>query len=390
MMKYLSLFFVILLFYSCDNPFNETENQLLITKSYNLIIDDTIEINLDRLTKYNGNFQLVRIESTEYLGSLNKDYNTYSLFNLKSCLLEKTIKFHRNGPNGIGQARFIYLHNWDSIFISRYHTNKVFMVDSSSTIISKWELKSTTLNKNIFHTSANFRFLMKLKGSNLHLLNISESNVFSKQYWNENLGLVFNLSNNKLTNNSGSFPDIYKQGINFGEWNYKGSRVITANNLQVYSFSLENKLYIYNDTSLIKSVSLPSSYVSVKTPIPTKTLTGYNSLDDWIYEIQRGSYRWMAYDEQHKIIYRLVVHAMEPYDTEGNKNKFWDKPFSIQIIDSTFSLIGEVDFPSKQYDFRNITVSKDGLLISLCHNDNPILEEDKLKLARFKLVKKDE
>ncbi len=94
----------------------------------------------------------------------------------------------------------------------------------------------------------------------------------------------------------------------------------------------------------------------------------------------------MIYDEQRDIIYRLVLHAMEPYDADGNKNKFWDKPFSIQIIDSTFTLIGEVDFPAKQYDFRNIIPTKNGLLISLCHNNNPILEEDKLKLARFQLV----
>lgn len=386
----LILLFFFLLFSCTDkhNSSNQDEKTNVDILPFTLQIEDTLTILLDDKTPFNGAFKIETVNNIEYLGILNRDYNDYRLYGLTSGNLEKHFKFKRSGPDGIGQARFVLVHNWDSIFVTRYHTNQLFLVDSSSNVNNKWELNNTIMNHSIFNISANFRFHMIFKGEKIYVQNISVSKVFSEQYWNSNLGLVYNLNNNKLANTSGSFPEIYKKSINYGGWNYNGYRQLTRSNLEIYSFSLDNNLYIYNDTALIKTVSLQSTHVPVDAPKPHKTLTGYNSQDDWMYEIQRGSYRWMAYDEHRDIIYRLVVHAMEPYDTDGNKNKFWDKPFSIQIIDSTFNLVGEVDFPGNQYDFRNIFPTKDGLLISLCHNDNPILEEDKLKLVRLKLLRK--
>lgn len=389
---YLLSLIVSILFTTCTNVELNTEKHGLnkdITHSNLLILIDTIDLQLNNRNNYAGIFKLEIIDSIEYLGILNKDYNTYTLYDLKSGISSKSICFKRVGPNGIGQSRFAHVHNWDSIFVIRHHTNQFFMLDSTASIKQKWELNFTESDQLIHNISASFNFQLKFQNNQIYCENTSIFKVFTKDYWKTALGLRYDIKNQILYNSSGFFPYVFKEGVNYGIWNYHGYQILSNSNQQIYSFSLDNNLYIYNDTALIKKVSLPSPHVPVDAPKPYKTLTGYNSQDDWLYEIQRGSYRWMVYDEYQDIIYRLVVHAMEPYDTDGNKNKFWDKPFSIQIIDSTFNLIGEVNFPGKQYDFRNIIPSKHGLLISLCHNDNPILEEDKLKLARFELVKKD-
>lgn len=383
---------LLFVFVSCTNNSEKATQHFkhqYKTLSYTLKLTDTLAILLDSKTRYNGIFKLETIDNVEYLGILNRNENAYTLYNLKTFNFGKRIKFNRVGPNGIGQARFVRVHNWDSIFITRYHTNQLYLLDSSARVKQKWTLNKTVSGDLIFNINANFYFKLVFCNKQLYLMNISPAKVFTKEYWTTVLGLRFNPFGNKLYNNTGYFPKIYKNGICFGGWNNDGYRIITKRGNQVYSFSLDNHLYVYNDTALIKKVGLRSPHVPVDAPKPSKTLTGYNSQDDWMYEIQRGSYRWLAYDGYRDIIYRLVVHAMEPYDAEGNKNRFWDKPFSIQIIDSTFSLIGEVDFPGKQYDFRNIIPTKEGLLISLCHDDNPILEEDKLKLALFKLIKTD-
>lgn len=386
----LILLFFFLLFSCTDkhNSSNQDEKTIVDILPFTLQIEDTLTILLDDKTPFNGAFKIETINNIEYLGILNRDYNDYRLYGLISGNLDKHFKFKRSGPDGIGQARFVLVHNWDSIFVTRYHTNQLFMLDSTASIKQKWELTFTESDQLIHNISASFNFQLKFQNNQIYCKNISIFKVFTKDYWKTALGLRYDIKNQILYNSSGFFSYVFKEGVNYGSWNYHGYQILSNSNQQIYSFSLDNNLYIYNETALIKKVSLCSPHVPVDAPKPHKTLTGYNSQDDWLYEIQRGSYRWMVYDEHQDIIYRLVVHAMEPYDTDGNKNKFWDKPFSIQIIDSTLNLIGEVNFPGKQYDFRNIIPSKHGLLISICHNDNPLLEEDKLKLVRLKLLRK--
>jgi hypothetical protein len=357
---------------------------------YSLEITDTVIIHLDNKTKYNGIFNYDRIDDIDYLGTLNRDENSYSLYNINTGNIEEKIQFSSVGPNGIGQARFVKIYNWDSIFVLRYHTNIIYLLDSSPIVDTKWTISETSSEKFIHNISANFGFKLHYEDDVLSFLNIPNAKVYSKEFWISRSGISFNIKDKKVLNNTGIYPDVYKKGVCFGGYNNNPYRIITNGRLEVFSFSLDNRLFVYNDTSLIKTVSIRSKHVKNDAPKPSKTLTGYNYEDAWMYEIQRGSYRYLWYDKSHNLIYRLVVHAMQPYDTDGNKNNFWDKSFSIQIIDSTFNLIGEVDFPEKTYSIYNIFPMNDGLLISLCHDNNPILEEDKLKLALFKLVKTNE
>lgn len=394
MKKLLYFFFILFVcsFLACTNEKGtkriETRTQQTI-HSFTLINYDTIIINLDNRTSYNSVFKLETINKIEYLGTLNKDENFYSLYNLGTGNLENRIIFSRTGLNGIGQARYVNIHNMDSIFVIRHHSNKIYLTDSTAKIKNKWIITETKTGDFINNISANFGFELLFSNNTLSFLNIPGAKAFSKKFWNSNTGIVFNIKSEEINNLTGKYPEVFKKGICYGNYNTSPYRVKTKLNQEVFSFPLDNRLYIYSDTALIRIVNLHSPHIIEDAPEPHKTLSGYNFEDDWMYEIQKGSYRWMVYDKYNDVIYRLIMHSMEPYDLDGNKNNVQDKSFSIQIIDNTFSLIGEVDFPSKTFEPGNIIVTENGLLISLCHNDNPILEEDKLKLARFELVKND-
>ncbi len=355
---------------------------------YTLTPIDTVFISLTENTSYKNVFRVEVVDEKEYLTTLNYKKNLLSIYNIENGKIFKVIKFDKTGSNGIGIIRFALIHNWDSIFTIRYHTNRLALLDSTGKVNARYKITKTSLGESVFNVSAFSNFPLEYNRKKLFMLHISSAPVFSKGFWKTKTGLIYDLNTRKAENKIGAYPAIYRRGINFGGYSLRPYRIINKKGESIYTFSLENRLYVYNYKYLIKTVSIPSVYVKNVHPKPQRKLTGYNRKDDWLYEMSRGSYRWMVYDKYHNMIYRLVLHSMPAYDGEGNRNKWEDKPFSIQIIDSNFRLVGEVPFPGKTYYFRNIMASKSGLLISLSNDKNPITEENKLILARFKLVKK--
>ena len=379
--------FLLLILISCGNN-RKKQTKLNSNKAhYTLKIQDTISIHLNKNSAYNNIYILQTVDSSEYITTNPPQKNLLIIFSLKEHSLKKQIKYNETGFNGVGIVRFALIHNFDSIFTVRYLTNRFFLTDSTAKVKRRYKISETVQGKFIYNISASYASPMVLYNKKLFLRNIPNIKVFTKAFWNKKLALLYHLTDNK-TYAYGNYPEIYKKGINFGGYNYNYNRIINKHGQSIFSFSMDNHLYVYNDTALIKKVPVPSHYVKEDAPVPKKKLTGYNYEDDWLYDMSRGSYKWMVYDKYHNMIYRLVLHSMPAYDGEGNRNKWEDKPFSIQIIDSNFRLVGEVPFPGKTYYFRNIMASKSGLLISLSHDKNPITEENKLILARFKLVKK--
>ncbi len=379
--------FLLLILISCGNN-RKKQTKLNSNKAhYTLKIQDTIPIHLNKNSAYNKNYTLQTIDTNEYIITVNHDKNLVLFYSPVTRQIKKQIKYKYDGPNGVGIISFATAHNWDSIFLIRLHTNNIFLTDSSGRVKRRFELSETVLGNPIWNIAASFATPMVLYNNKLYLDNIPNIYVFTKAFWNKKLALIYHLTDNKVYA-YGNYPEIYKKGINFGGYNLNENRIINKHGQSIFSFTMDNHLYVYNDTALIKKVPVPSRYVKEDAPVPKKKLTGFNYEDDWLYDMSRGSYKWMVYDKYHNMIYRLVLHSMPAYDAEGNRNKWLDKPFSIQIIDSNFRLVGEVPFPGKTYFFRNIMASKRGLLISLSNDKNPITEENKLILARFKLVKK--
>jgi len=385
----LLLFSVLFIINSCNCEFENSNIDKTSSINYmqtSLAIKDTIVIKLNNITNYTYSFVYQNIEGDEYISQINKDKNICVLYNLHSTY-SKMQKFISYGAQGLGQVRFAKYINWDSIFVIRYRTTEVYLIDSSNNILNKYDINNISSKYRVLNISANSKFELICQKGNLYLEGIPPAKVFSKEYWKFPTGIKYNIASNLAYNYTGIYPEIYNTGICFGTYNFSPNRVLSNDGKEVYSFSMDNRLFVYKDTSLLGAYSVKSKHDFEDAPVPSKKLTGYNFNDDWLYEVQRGSYKKLIYDQYKNLIYRIVALPAEPYDADGFKTEIRDKPFSIQIIDSSFRLIGEVDFPAKTYDYRNTFASKKGLLISLNNENNPSLEEDKLKLAVFQLSK---
>ncbi len=373
------------LFYNCsDNNNSQNTN----TNIFTLIANDTINIPIDSTFEYSVPMCLNEIDNKIYLGGIIPHTHTYVLFDYEQRQISKKINFNSTGPNGVGTPKYIKVINWDSIFVFRYQTTDIFLADSAGKIKTKWKINK--FNENIMTTTGSYYFPVYFRKNKLYAHAITPDYAFTDEFWTRTNELVFNIKTNKVTNKAGFFCETLKKGINYGGYSMNPYRIITNSSEIVYSFSVDNKLYIYNDSILLETVECRSKHVKEDAPKPSKKLTGYNYDDDAAYEVQRASYHFLYYDKFRDLIYRVVFHASDLYDKHGNKVKVYDKPFSIQIINNKYELIGEVDFPGNTYFIKNIIPVPEGVLISTSNEKNPNLQEDRLQFILFKVTENED
>ncbi len=65
---------------------------------------------------------------------------------------------------------------------------------------------------------------------------------------------------------------------------------------------------------------------------------------------------------------------------------YFDREWSLMVLDKYLTVLDEIIFPAKVYNFQEICVTKDGLLISQNNENNPDFNPSVLsyKLIKFK------
>ncbi len=377
---YYSILFLFLV--SCSNT---NEQKQLNSKNISLIPSDTIILNLPADVKYGECFKVYKYKNEETIGTSLMRKNRVLIFDKNKGTILEDFKIEKEGPNGVGYARGLLYINNDSIFVIRRTSNKIYLINSKSEIKKKWitsDAKNMAFHNNVY-ASAN-DFPLAYHNDKIYCKKFTNSYFGDKAYQNDNHLVIFNLKDNTIKNNVYSFPKEYKREIKYNIDSYSQSCQINKDGNAIVCFYLTPDIYLYSDTGLINSYNIPSKYVNdnydeyPKTDI-SKDITARENFD-----IQRGNYRWLKYDKKRDYIIRLVLHKSELYDEEGNKNRLYDKEFSLQIINNKFELIGEQKFTKNTFYLWNIIPVEDGLLISINNDKNPSLEEDKVKFVLYK------
>jgi len=97
-----------------------------------------------------------------------------------------------------------------------------------------------------------------------------------------------------------------------------------------------------------------------------------------------GIYSSIHYNPYTNLVYSLYLPPQDKQDSKGLLTQRINSRFSVIISTPTGEIKGEADFPPNTYDFFNINVVKDGLLIS---RENPYNEHNKEDLYEFDLIK---
>lgn len=173
-----------------------------------------------------------------------------------------------------------------------------------------------------------------------------------------------NLKFEKIVSSSifGIYPPNYiETGKNF--YDYFPNICLGENNLIILSYGADNELYIFKDSTLIKSVECKSKYIKKFNDISDSQFKNFSFLKKYLFEEPR--YIKLIYNPFKKQYYRIVKHK---FDIEDNtiKNKYW----SLLILDDQFTTLDEIEIKYSDYLPDIIIPSKYGIYLQSL-NTNP-------------------
>ena len=161
-----------------------------------------------------------------------------------------------------------------------------------------------------------------------------------------------------------SFPQQYSAS---SWWHVVGnevSRVSNKNKEIVYSFPMNDTLFVYSrDGVLERKISAPSIFFDgfPSPPIDKQTEDNPETLTKYVLQLQR--YEAILYDPFRDRYYRIAAHWQPLKNNDGVKNVNSDAPWSIIVLDADLQILGEQKIEPHTYRFDGIMVTKEGLLV---------------------------
>jgi len=356
-------------------------NQSSNDESYQCILQPSgkkIGFNIDSNTiaESRSLFSFATTGDTQYLAYLNEYTNTILFYNVKTQMLEHRIEFTKEGPNSTGRIFGFRVLNKDSIFVSTFNGNTIYLVNSKGKILRNISYKKSSKNEPlVFSESWSFFYSpMIYKDKKLYL---TQTPIFSDKICAE-----IDLSTDSIKLLPMYHPDFNKLDLekNIFCRDFDGVNFL-------YSFLYKPNIYITQDHITFYEKLASSKLIN---KITLKTFQNRPSFEEGTKAfIETPHYRSIVYDPYRSVYYRFAYPGVEISKKDNLKilAKYF-KNFSIIILDKDFIKIGEYFTPDNIYNIKMFFISKEGLYLSSNHILNPDYDENKVSFELFKLIKK--
>jgi hypothetical protein len=281
----------------------------------------------------------------------------------------------------------IFVQNKDSIFVLVNPTNEIFCINQDGNLINQWTVSTHGNIAQDRHLYSYFS-IAPLFVHNSKLIVCQESLVTGfetdkmarlKKFRTPG-DVVINLGIDTVSTSyeSGKYPSEFLNDYWF-ETNF--SRAVNDSGYFVYSFGVNDTLFVYNFGSLIQTVKAKSKFID-----EFDSFDGRRELDSKYveqYVVEQPRYLRIIFDPYAELYYRVILHASAYQNNDGTINTFGDKEWSVMVLDKSFSIQDEYLMEAKTFDFSSIIPTPHGVLVSLDHDLNPIREVGYMKYAVF-------
>ncbi|GAB4111808.1 MAG: DUF4221 domain-containing protein [Thermoflexibacter sp.] len=362
-----------------------------------MVLQDSAYIPVDSLTSFTANdLQYVKVGEKEYVVLLNKRINAIQIYSWQSKEMLKRIYLEKEGPNGVGEATYMFVHSLDSIFVLTSYLYKVSLVNAEGKLQQKYSLLNKTVKFDESKgyapkVSENDYAGLPLGGVNamfvanneLYMGCVPSINPFIKEHYERGLlGLKVNLVTKQIVYFM-PFPQIYRDKMFFPlSYLNTASAYNQTKNTLVYSFPCDAKIYEMDlNTNKIVSYLANSTYFKEIEIFSTNPAEDPNRAEkEFDFVISHAHFERIRYDPYRKIYYRNILL---PNNKKRDRNDW--HPFVISnyvILDENFKKLGEtqlLEHVGTSYYFTN----KEGVFLQgLSRN------EDEICFYRYELVKK--
>ena len=376
---------------SCNLQDKDDNKHLDNSKGKNLftLVKDSVELTIpiDAKTPYATMCMSYYVDSTggsvkRYLAYLNVNTPSIQFYDLDEKTLSFLVELEVDGPNSVGIPTGFKVVSLDSIFVASGRFYKISLINGKGKVIKYCSLLDSNHdnNENIGKVRVYTPTPLYFIGDWGYMNVAPDRNVFTDHFFEGSTNVAVNFSTCESVYFN-SYPSSYKGEV----WGSTGVNFSTTKNEQdkfVYSFAADGNLYVFDpDTDTTETYYAGSRYIDLIEP-----------MEDWSYEADRkyvfetANYGAIIYDVYRDLYYRIVKHAIPEYDeTTGAINSYYDKPFSIIILNKDFQILGETKFPGEIYNFNNFFLTEEGLYMSNSNDKNPDLNENELSYALFKV-----
>lgn len=392
-MKRISSVVYIILFivFSCNekqsqicSPFPEN-SELFYT------IIDTLSFNVDA-SQYNFEASFVNETSDDVLFGGYDSYNhTIECYSIKSRSQNQVIQLQKGGePHAInGEISSVLYHSIDSIFLAENGYHVIYLINSKGQLLRSWNFldhESKLKGKNftgLYGLGAITKFGMNLFSfdektllSHFGPISSNDDYMFSTFYSLPPLAKL-DLDKNKLTEYIGEFPPDY-QGDMIPYTPFVSYCMNTTGDISII-YSSSNYMYSTGSegfrclTSKYYSPSIEKKYSSSDIVDPDKF---YEELE------KNGAFQRILFDKYRNLYFVVVKHPIVTPDDDGYYDKYLSS-WSLIKLDNNLKPIGECKMEKSKYDYTNIFIVPDGIMISL---ENPYNSNNREDFIEFEII----
>lgn len=345
------------------NSFNKRKDHLSLNES-------VIKIDLPNSSSYNSYYvKSFNNFKDDYIYRLGNDNLSIDIFSLRNKMILGTIMLAKK----IDGFEIV---NRNSIYVLESESNIIKKIDSNGTVLEAIDLNNV-INDSIQRVIYAYTEQALIIYSDQFIFNIV-ANVISDSFYQFKTIGIFNKLNSTFRQIA-PFPSSMKDGnVRYGFYPYYalwGNKIIC-------SFSCDHKLYLYDlDGSLINDYNCKSKFID-SFNVFDKNKSGDRNYNARI-QIESPYYANLIYDGYRALFYRLCLHKQSYLDSNEMVNDYFSRAWSLIIMDDMLNVIDEISFPANIYNFQEILVVKDGLMISMNNDRNPNFNP---KVLSYKLL----
>lgn len=242
------------------------------------------------------------------------------------------------------------------------HTDKT--IDTLSLYLGKRDNEDLVLGSMSFGIPFKMnKDSVRLYYTDVFLISTSSQNKVSRiRKFSHGFASEFEIGKHEITFDGktiGAFPKIH---FSDSTYNHYWPWIALNKNLDfVTCYFFIDSLFVTHPDSSQEHFPLLSRY---KTG-PSKTMDA-SKIFDYEYlsrdAAARLSYMYLRYDSYRDLYYVVAAKPMPFENEDGTRNSAADKPWSLIVLDSTFSQIAEIDMP-EQLSKHEIMITKEGIAV---------------------------
>lgn len=368
-----ALLTLLCILFSCDSKsFPGLINDCTPKEAYtpvDLVISNKIEI--DQPADLDG-----RIPNYTYGEFNNQEYIVYcgngqaiQFFNMTTGKFEAVIEPNKEIPfiNEIGN---FYVHNLDSIFLTRDVPPKVFLVDKKGSLMNQWDLTGAPINWGnttdyaLFKSHAGFH----VEDDQFYIA-LSTSMFFGIK---ERAGLrtqaIYNYKKDSWDTVYGVLPPFYSTDDNIefiAAFTYP-HRVFVGDE-HIISYPQSHEIHRYDNDGNLKGTYCASSEYVPTLDQPLLKSTSSDRQAGFLRFSAAPSYLSFFYHKDLNIYTRLVRHKFDINAPDGKLRSPCEIEYSLIVLNEDLQKIDEVKLDDFLYDWRFARATANGFwLMPIC------------------------